>query len=150
MTNESEAGQALVEFALVLGLLIFMMLGMITLGLWFSAQQTVNQAAKLGAREASLTLDNERVRSAVFKSMRGLDETGRRTSVFISPESPFHSKRVRGEYITVKVIYSLPVDFRLFKTSLGSRTNFSVVKSESSSRIECLPVHGNSCDISGF
>lgn len=46
------SGQALVEFALAAPLLVFLLLGIITYGLYINANITVEQAARVGARAA--------------------------------------------------------------------------------------------------
>lgn len=48
------SGQALVEFALILPLLLLVLLAIITYGLFINADVTVQQAARIGARSAAL------------------------------------------------------------------------------------------------
>lgn len=51
---QDRKGQALVEFALVVPLLLLFLLGIIQMGLLFNGFITIQQAARLGVREASL------------------------------------------------------------------------------------------------
>ncbi len=51
---KARSGQALVEFALVLPLLLLLLLGIISYGLYINADVTVQQAARIGARSAAL------------------------------------------------------------------------------------------------
>lgn len=47
-------GQALVEFALVAPLLLLLLFAIISLGLYINAQVTLQQAARIGARDAAI------------------------------------------------------------------------------------------------
>jgi Flp pilus assembly protein TadG len=51
---QDRKGQALVEFALVVPLLLLFLLGIIQMGLLFNGFITIQQAARIGVREASL------------------------------------------------------------------------------------------------
>lgn len=58
-----EAGQSLVEFALVLPLLLLLLLGIIQFGAAFNALITLNSAAREGARVIAVEGDNEAART---------------------------------------------------------------------------------------
>jgi Flp pilus assembly protein TadG len=49
-----QRGQALVEFAIVLIPLLFIVLGIVEFGFWFQAQSTLRDGVRAAAREASL------------------------------------------------------------------------------------------------
>ncbi len=49
-----KSGQALVEFALVAPLLLLLLFAIISLGLYINAQVTLQQAARIGARDAAI------------------------------------------------------------------------------------------------
>lgn len=49
-----EGGQALLEFALVLPILLLLVLGIVSFGLYINADVTLQQAARIGARAASI------------------------------------------------------------------------------------------------
>lgn len=49
-----DTGQALVEFALVLPILLLLLTGIISYGLYINAVVSIQQSARVGAREASL------------------------------------------------------------------------------------------------
>lgn len=51
---EQESGQALLEFALVVPLLLLLMLGIISYGLFINANVSLQQSVRVGARTASL------------------------------------------------------------------------------------------------
>ncbi|WDL99479.1 pilus assembly protein [Alicyclobacillus sp. ALC3] len=53
MTSQQH-GQALLEFALVLPILLLLVLGIVSFGLYINADVTIQQAARIGARAASI------------------------------------------------------------------------------------------------
>ena len=137
-----QSGQALVEFALVIGILLFLLMGMLVVGYWMSAVQAVTVAAREGARQASLTLDNGLTEEAVKTALKGFDPGGSKTSVEIIPGDSWSSARVRGNFITVSVRYTLPFSFGFFEGHFAGSSPFTQVSSASSSRIECVPLVG--------
>lgn len=144
--HSNQTGQALLEFALVLGVLLLLLTGILVVGYWMSAYQVVAYAARQGAREASLSLDNERIVATVKESMRSIDPEGNMTSIYITPESQYSSERVRGGFITVTVNYNLPFFFSNVENAVKDKgadsSVFRTVKSNSTSRIECKPEIG--------
>lgn len=54
MTKNRQSGQALVEFALVLPLLMLLIFGIISYGLYINANVTIQEAARIGARTLAL------------------------------------------------------------------------------------------------
>lgn len=138
----TQSGQAIVELALILGLVVLLFMGLIQVGYWMSAKQAVVRAAGEAARVLSKTLNNELALTAVNKTMKGFDNTGSRTKVSITPEDSWNLRRVRGEFIEVEVTYTLPFSFSFFEVWLGANEAFSQVSSRATSRIECVPETG--------
>jgi hypothetical protein len=69
------AGSATVEFTLVLPLLLVLALATVEVALLVKDQLIVQGAARAGAREAAVTLDDGSVRQAVFDAAPGADES---------------------------------------------------------------------------
>lgn len=63
--RDGDRGAAVVEFALVLLPLIFVIFGIIDFGMAYNAKQTLNQAARVGARLASVGKADTAVKAAV-------------------------------------------------------------------------------------
>ncbi len=63
--RKNECGQALVEFALILPLLLMLLLGIIQFGFIFNGQITLTSAAREGARLAVVNSDDSLVESKV-------------------------------------------------------------------------------------
>jgi len=69
----SDRGQASVELALVLPVLILFLLGLVQTALVARDQVLVQDAARAAAREASVGADANRVRDAARRSLAGVD-----------------------------------------------------------------------------
>jgi Flp pilus assembly protein TadG len=75
----NDDGQAIVEFALVLPLIMGLLLGIVQFGIVFNNYETLTDAARVGARKASITRfvgDNgASAVNAVKSAASGLDQT---------------------------------------------------------------------------
>ena len=131
-------GQAIVEFALVLPVLLLLMLGLINLGLLINSQIILTQAAWEGAR-AGATLDpsqNEgdaNIQGAVQNSLIGLVDTSR-VLIVIEPDEAARKAMTgplpRGHSLKVSLIYpislALPMPISLSLTAEAtSRIEYS-------------------------
>ena len=104
-------GQALVEFALVLPILLFLLFAIFTVGFWMNVQQIVTQAARQGVRQGALTNDNGQINGAIMANLASLDPGSTRTTVAIIPAEASDSARRRGNPLTVQVNYAMPFTF---------------------------------------
>lgn len=106
-----ERGSATVEFALVMPLLLVVILAVVQVGLLLRDQLVLTQAARAGAREASVSPSDEEVRSAVVSAAAGLDPSALSTEV----------QRVgaQGEPVTVSLAYAVPVRVPLASWLVG-------------------------------
>jgi hypothetical protein len=108
-------GQAIVEFAVVLPILLLLMLGLINLGVLINAQIILTQAAWEGAR-AGTTLDpslgegDAEITGAVQASLTGLSDPNSVT-VNIYPNEATRAvmpwPKPRGEPLTVRITYPM-------------------------------------------
>ena len=112
--DSTRKGQAVVELALTLPVLLLLLLGMINLGLTINAQIILTQAAWEGARAGATITDpahgDAEITGAVERSLTGLDP--RRVQLEISPaqdETPRDQPRPmpRGSPLTVSLDYDL-------------------------------------------
>ena len=102
-------GQAIVEFALVVPLLLVVILGVVLVAEIGVARLALEHAAAEGARTGSLTNDDELVRSTVAAAVAPLDASS--VEVDINPtekESP-RSSAPRGSLLRVRLRYAVPV-----------------------------------------
>jgi len=98
--NGDERGSAALEFALVLPLLLVLTLAMVQVGLIVRDSVVLTAAARAGAREAAVTADDTRVRSAVDDAAPGLDATGVHVTI---------TRSSRGDPADVSLAYDDPI-----------------------------------------
>lgn len=148
LKDNKQSGQALVEFALIIGLVLLFMFGMIVVGYFINAQQVVTSAARSGAREASLTLNEGTAKGAVKVGMSGLyneDEASNTQSrlrvsvniIDIRTGTPKQfSTAGRSDLAQVSVEYDLPFTFGFLDSFVGRKV-FKTVRSTSTAAVEC-------------
>lgn len=71
--RRADPGQASVEFALVLPLVLLVLLGLLQVGVFVLEKLQVTGAAREGAREAAVTGDRERIKHAAQRSAPGME-----------------------------------------------------------------------------
>jgi hypothetical protein len=96
-----ENGSAAVELALVLPLALTMALALLQVGLLAKDSLVLIQAAREGAREAAVSVDEQRVRRATLRGGGGLAEA--RTEVEVERMGGM------GDPVTVRVRYRAPL-----------------------------------------
>lgn len=107
-----ERGQAMLEMALVLPLLLLILLGIVDFGRVLLIQQTVTEAARDAARYASIGDTDAEVAQAIADDTRTLDHV----TWSISPD-PW----VSGSPVTVTVEDTVSMIDPLLMTFLGSQ-----------------------------
>ena len=116
--NQEPGGQALVEFAFVLPILLLLMVAIIDFGILFYSQMAVSNAAWEGARAGATIVDpaqgDQEIIGAVHSAAYGLDIS--RLTIDIDPaqdEPPRNQSfpAPRGEPITVTVICNIELTF---------------------------------------
>lgn len=138
-------GQATVEAALVVPLLLFLLAGIFVAGLWLNATLTVTAAAREGARAAALTGDCASVITNVKKTMDivDTDPTGEHIHLHIIPD-PLPNI---GEDVIVRVGYTVPVLFGFFEKDYAASENeypFGTAVGEATARMEVDPARDSS------
>ena len=116
--NQNTGGQALVEFAFVLPILLLLMVAIIDFGILFYSQMAVSNAAWEGARAGATIVDpsqgDQEIIGAVHSAAYGLDIS--RLTIDIDPaqdEPPRNQSfpAPRGESLTITVIYNIELTF---------------------------------------
>ncbi|HSD48236.1 MAG TPA: TadE family protein [Actinomycetota bacterium] len=90
-------GSAVVEFALLLPIVFLVLLAAVQVGMLARDQLLLTQAARAGAREAAVTLDETRVREVALGASPGLDPAGLQLGVV--------REGTQGSVVTVAVAY---------------------------------------------
>lgn len=124
--SKNNRGQTLVEFALVLPILVLLIFGMTDFGRVINGYLTTTEASRVGARVAALREDNTAVETAVRNAAPSLNQSN--LSVVTTPAT-----RVRGDSVTVRVIYNVDIITPLINTMLA---NPYVISTQTIMRVE--------------
>jgi hypothetical protein len=114
--KRGQRGQALVELALVVPVLLLLVLGIFEFGRLLNAYMTVQHAAREGARLGILGATDVEIETVVVSTAATTLDTTRLTVVI----SPPVSGRTSGVIMTVSVTYTFEVIVPLFDRILGS------------------------------
>jgi Flp pilus assembly protein TadG len=112
-TDRAERGQALVELALTLPVLLLCASIIVTLSLAGIAQLAVENAASEGARAIALTNDEQYARETIASTSAPLSPAT--LEVRFDPRE--EADRPRGALVTVRVRYSLQLPFSFLGTA---------------------------------
>jgi Flp pilus assembly protein TadG len=126
-----ERGQALVEFALVLPVLLVLALAIGELAELGVARLALTHAAAEGARTIALTNDDRLGRASVAAASAPLE--ARAVDVSIDPPAEQRGTQPRGTLVVVRVRYTVPSPFALI--GLGTLA----VRGEAARSIEWTP-----------
>lgn len=134
--HADKRGQALLEFALVMPILLFLLFAILTVGFWMNTQQILTQAVRLGARQGALTNDNAQIQGAIAQGIVSIDPNATRTTVAITPSDQTDAARRRGNPLTVSLSYAMPFTFDELPAV------FKTVTTRTTVLIECEPPAG--------
>lgn len=128
---KSDRGQALVELALVLPVLLVLALAVAQIAELGIARLALEQGAAEGARIGALTNDDELIRSSVAAAVAPLDPT--KVAVTVDPAAPDRGAEPRGALLRVRLRYAIaaPLGF------IGLPE--IVVRGDAARRIEWVP-----------
>lgn len=126
--QRNEQGQAVVEMALVLPVLLLILFGIVEFGRVFNAYLVVTQAAREGARLGAVGATDSEIVAEVQSASPTLDSA--KVAVSISPAAAY---RTRGQYITVAVEYPVKIIAPGLNMVLGDTF---VVRSQTVMRVE--------------
>lgn len=134
--------QAVLEAALIIPVLLFLIAGIFVVGFWFNATLTATAAAREGARSAALTGDCGSIIAGVKKTMDVIDEDprGERIHILVAPDP----LPLTGHDVTLQVEYDVPIVFAFFKNfydNASSTYPFITARAEASARMEVDPAH---------
>lgn len=122
----SSDGQAMVEFALALPFLAILLFAIVQFGFVLSNYVEVSQAARVGARKASLGRKSGAGASAAIEAARRsaahLDQ--RQLDVEVNPSQPW----TRGAPVRVRVAYPFQVSVLGFVVRSGDLTSEAVAR----------------------
>lgn len=104
-----DRGQAIVEFALVVPLLLVLMLGVVLVAEIGVARLALEHAAAEAARTGSLTNDDDLVRGTVAAAVAPLDPSSVKVAIEPTQNDSPRSSTPRGSLLRVRLRYAVPV-----------------------------------------
>ncbi len=128
--GKNQSGQALVEMAIILPILLILIFGIIEYGRGFAAYLAVTTAAREGARIATVGGSDNDISAAVTLRTSAMLLDSTKLTISISPTA---GSRIRGSAVTIEVTYLVPMYDPVFTTLIG--TNMSV-KGKTVMRVE--------------
>lgn len=125
---KNQKGQALVEMAFVLPILLMLVFGITEFGRIFGAELILSNSAREGARYAAVGATDTEVVTKIINTASILDNT----KLFISI-TPSESNRKRGESVKIKVQYPVEIYAPIISNFTGDPY---VAKGEATMRME--------------
>jgi Flp pilus assembly protein TadG len=132
--RKKEDGQALVEFAFVVPVLLLIILGIVQFGILFNNYITLTDAVRAGARQAAVsrTLANptQVTTDRVRRSAAGLDSNKLTVSVAVWDPATSSAIWAQGGDVTVTARYPFSINLMGFVVRTGN------LKAETTERVE--------------
>ena len=125
---KNEKGQAMVEFALILPVLLLLVMGIAEFGMMFNSYLSVQNATREGARIGIVGASNEEIEERILNTSPSLKKE--RITITIDPGN---DTRISGETLKVLVEYNYQMAVPFISILFGGNVNLS---GESSMRIE--------------
>lgn len=105
----SERGQAIVEFALVLPVLIVVALAIVLVAELGIARLALQRGTAEAARAGALTNDDEQIRGTLASTVAPLASERVTSAIAPQQDEPPRNRDPRGSLLTVRASYTLPV-----------------------------------------
>ncbi|MDR5658932.1 pilus assembly protein [Serpentinicella sp. ANB-PHB4] len=128
--KKNNEGQALVELALVLPILLLLVFGIIEFGRVFGTYLMVTHSAREGARAAAVGALDEEIKALVEERTSALHLNKDKVNIHITPGEIYRS---RGDGISIQVEYPLKIHLPIISIFIGDSYN---VKSHITMRME--------------
>lgn len=124
---KNEKGQALVEFAIILPILLLIVLGILQFGMLINSYLTISNSAREGARLGIVGGTNTDIQNVILKTSPNLDSKSLLISI-----TPSNGSRNSGDTLTVKITYNynltVPIISSLFNNNvtLNAQTSMRI------------------------
>jgi len=112
---KSQRGQAMVELAIVLPILLLIIFGIIEFGSIYATDLAINNAAREGARAAALGAPDEDITIIVNDRCSFLDTT--KLSLEITP---VQLERISGNPVTINLEYPVEINIPIISAITGN------------------------------
>lgn len=120
---KSQQGQALVELALVLPILLMLLFGIIEFGRIYGAYMVISNLSREGARYGVVGHDDSQIQYFIISQRAWLDESKLTEGVSISPP---YAERDKGGSLGVTIDYPVDLLMPIIADILPNPVNLSV------------------------
>jgi len=117
---KDQRGQAIVEMALVLPILLLIVFGIIEFGRLYACDLAINNAAREGARAAALGAPDEDITIIVKDRCSFLDPTK-----LVIEVAPVPLERASGNPVNINVGYPVEINAPIISTIIGNPVQLS-------------------------
>ena len=125
---KNQKGQALVEFAIILPILLILVMGILQFGMMLNSYLTIENASREGARTGIIGSSDAEIQNLIISTSPSLDPKNLIVSI-----TPTETNRKSGDTLIVKVTYNynliVPIISSLFN-------NVVVLNGQTSMRVE--------------
>lgn len=125
---KNKKGQAIVELAIILPFLLFLIIGMVDCGRIMNAYLVTTNASREGARQASVGKNDAEVIASIQNAADSLDTPSLQITII-----PQASERTRGTEVRVSISYPIKIITPLMGQIIS---NPYVVETSTSMRVE--------------
>lgn len=123
-----QKGQAIVELAIILPLILFLIIGMIDFGRVMNAYLVANNASREGARQAAVGKSDTEIVTMIHQTAASLDSSN--VQITILPQA---SERSRGTEVKVSIQYQVEIITPLVSQIISNPYN---IETSTSMRVE--------------
>ncbi len=127
MIFKNQKGQALVEFALILPILLLVVMAILQFGLMLNSYLTIENASREGARAGIIGSSDDEIEQLIISTSPNLDPS--KLTVSITPKEEY---RKSGDTLTVIVSYN----YELVVPIISSIVENAVLNGQTSMRVE--------------
>lgn len=125
---KEQKGQALVEFAIVLPIILLLVMGILQFGMMMNSYIAIQNAAREGARAGIVGCTDTEIQNTIISTSPSLDASNLTVSI-----TPNGANRKSGDTLTINISYNykliVPIISSLFK-------NVVVLTGQTSMRVE--------------
>lgn len=126
--RKKKKGQALIEFAILLPILLLIIMGIAEFGIMLNSYLTIQNASREGARQGIMGASDQEITQVVLDSLDNLDVTKVDLEI-----TPIYSNRKPGDELKIKVDYQYDLIIPIIKNIVGGSVNLT---GQTSMRVE--------------
>jgi Flp pilus assembly protein TadG len=125
---KNQKGQALVEFAIILPIILMLVMGILQFGMMLNSYLAIENAAREGARAGIIGSSDAEIQSLLISTAPSLDPNNLTVTI-----TPNYATRKSGDTLTVKVTYNYKLNVPIISSLFN---NAVLLNGQTSMRVE--------------